>query len=144
MAEVFARSTGARAPSCKALSLDHPSVSLPVLEFFPPLLIVPDLVDIIATGNCENAMRHCPPQHLAGSVLCAIAEFGTARGSAGADRHAYAELAPIFLGSQRSSATAISPRSRNHAGAGRICPPRRGCTGANGRITWRSSRSPTA
>src|SRR5665213_1938418 len=53
MAEVFARSTEAPAAIVQALSLDQPSVALPVLEH-SPLLIDADLVDIIATGNCET------------------------------------------------------------------------------------------
>ncbi len=52
MAEVFARSSDAPAAIVQALSLDQPSVALPVLEH-SPLLIDADLVDIIATGNCE-------------------------------------------------------------------------------------------
>src|SRR6201994_3039508 len=50
MAEVFARSTEAPGAIVQALSLDQPSVALPVLEH-SPLLIDADLVDLIATGN---------------------------------------------------------------------------------------------
>src|SRR5665213_410603 len=60
MAEVFSRSTEAPATIVQALSLDQPSVALPVLEH-SPLLIDADLVDIIATGNrvtqCTIARR---------------------------------------------------------------------------------------
>src|ERR1700675_118957 len=49
MAEVFARSVEAPAAIVQALSLDQPSVALPILEH-SPLLIDADLV---ATGNCE-------------------------------------------------------------------------------------------
>src|ERR1700733_6882931 len=52
MAEVFARSNDAPAAIVQALSVDQPSVALPVLEH-SPLLIDADLVDIIATGNCD-------------------------------------------------------------------------------------------
>src|SRR6202035_2720729 len=52
MAEVFARSAEGPAAIVQALSVDQPSVALPVLEH-SPLLIDADLVDIIATGNCE-------------------------------------------------------------------------------------------
>ena len=52
MAEVFARSAEAPAAIVQALALDQPSVALPVLEH-SPLLIDADLVDIVATGNCE-------------------------------------------------------------------------------------------
>src|SRR5258708_9745657 len=50
MAEVFARSAEAPAAIVQALSLDQPSVALPILEY-SPLLIDADLVDIIATAN---------------------------------------------------------------------------------------------
>src|SRR6201987_6331674 len=53
MAEVFARSTQAPAAIVRALSLDQPSVALPVLEH-SPLLIDADLVDIVATDNSET------------------------------------------------------------------------------------------
>ena len=60
MAEVFARSVEAPAAIVQALSLDQPSVSLPVLEY-SPLLIDADLVDIVATPNeaiqCAIARR---------------------------------------------------------------------------------------
>ncbi len=52
MAEVFARSAEAPAAIVQALSLDQPSIALPILEH-SPLLIDADLVDIVATGNCE-------------------------------------------------------------------------------------------
>src|SRR5260370_4907339 len=52
MAEVFARSADAPAAIVQALSLDQPSVALPVLEH-SPLLIESHPVDIIAPGNGE-------------------------------------------------------------------------------------------
>src|ERR1700710_3218390 len=60
MAEVFARSADAPAAIVQALSVDQPSVALPVLEH-SPLLSDADLVDIVATGNgvmqCAIARR---------------------------------------------------------------------------------------
>ncbi len=53
MADVFARSADAPAAIVQALALDQPSVALPILEH-SPLLIDADLVDLIATGNCET------------------------------------------------------------------------------------------
>src|ERR1700759_4749951 len=53
MAEVFARSFDAPAAIVQALSLDQPSVALPVLEH-SPLLIDADLVDIVSTGTTET------------------------------------------------------------------------------------------
>src|ERR1700758_4500704 len=50
VAEVFARSAEAPAAIVQALSVDQPSVAVPVLEH-SPLLIDADLVDIVATGN---------------------------------------------------------------------------------------------
>src|SRR6516165_1148105 len=76
MAEVFARAADAPAAIVQALSLDQPSVSLPVLEH-SPLLIDADLVDLVATGNsemqCAIARRVCLPA----SVCAAIAEVGS-------------------------------------------------------------------
>src|ERR1700743_1076263 len=52
MAEVLARSTEPPAAIVQALSLDQPSVALPILEH-SPLLIDADLVDIVATAGSE-------------------------------------------------------------------------------------------
>src|SRR6201994_254702 len=76
MAEVFARSTEAPAAIVQALSLDQPSVALPVLEF-SPLLIDTDLVDLIATGNDATQCAIARRIHLPSSVSAAIAEVGT-------------------------------------------------------------------
>src|SRR6202453_425786 len=67
MAEVFARSAEAPAAIVQALSLDQPSVALPVLEH-SPLLIDADLVDIVATGNCETQCAIARRIHLPASV----------------------------------------------------------------------------
>src|SRR4030088_3799756 len=76
MAEVFARSADAPAAIVQALSLDQASVALPVLEH-SPLLIDADLVDIVATGNCEMRCAIARRIHLPSSVCAAIAEVGT-------------------------------------------------------------------
>src|SRR3984885_5823680 len=76
MAEVFARSAQAPAAIVQALSLDQPSVSLPVLDH-SPLLVGADLVDIAATGNCETQCPIARRIHLPASVSAAIAEVGT-------------------------------------------------------------------
>src|SRR3981189_2765381 len=94
MAEVFSRAPEAPAAIVQALSLDQPSVALPVLEH-SPLLIDADLVDIIATGNdqmqCAIARRiNLPP-----SVCAAIAEVGSAAAALELIENAYAELAPF-------------------------------------------------
>jgi uncharacterized protein (DUF2336 family) len=94
MAEVFARSADAPASIVQALSLDQPSVALPVLEH-SPLLIDADLVDIVATGNdqmqCAIARRiNLPP-----SVSAAIAEVGTPAAALELIENAHAELAPF-------------------------------------------------
>src|SRR3954470_2908179 len=94
MAEVFARSTEAPAGIVQALSLDQPSVALPVLEY-SPLLIDADLVDIIATGNCETQCAIARRINLPASVAAAIAEVGTAAASLELIENAYAELAPF-------------------------------------------------
>lgn len=97
MAEVFARSAEAPAAIVQALSVDQPSVALPVLEY-SPLLIDADLVDIVATGNdqmqCAIARRiNLPP-----SVSAAIAEVGTPAAALELIENAYAELAPFSWG----------------------------------------------
>src|ERR1700712_580601 len=76
-AEVFARSTDAPAAIVQALSLDQPSVALPVLEH-SPLLIDADLVDLIATGDGETQCAIARRVNLPPSVSAAIAEVGTA------------------------------------------------------------------
>src|SRR5712664_3816281 len=94
MAEVFARSTDAPAAIVQALSLDQASVALPVLEY-SPLLIDADLVDIIATGNCEMQCAIARRNNLPASVCAAIAEVGTAAAALELIENAYAELAPF-------------------------------------------------
>src|ERR1700730_16028490 len=94
MAEVFAHSPDAPAAIVQALSLDQPSVALPVLEY-SPLLIDADLVDIIATGNCEMQCAIARRINLPASVCAAIAEVGTPSAALELIEHAYADLAPF-------------------------------------------------
>jgi uncharacterized protein (DUF2336 family) len=94
MAEVFARSTEAPGAIVQALSLDQPSVALPVLEH-SPLLIDADLVDLIATGGCETQCAIARRVNLPPSVCAAIAEVGTASAALELIENAYAEL-PAF------------------------------------------------
>src|ERR1700736_6059456 len=94
MAEVFARSTEAPAAIVQALSLDQPSVALPVLEH-SPLLIDADLVDIIATGDCQMQCAIARRVNLPASVCAAIAEVGTPAAALELIENAYAELAPF-------------------------------------------------
>src|SRR5712675_313573 len=94
MAEVFARSSDVPAAIVQALSLDQASVALPVLEH-SPLLIDADLVDIIATGNCEMQCAIARRINLPASVCAAIAEVGTAAAALELIENAYAELAPF-------------------------------------------------
>src|ERR1700730_16856875 len=92
MAEVFARSTEAPAAIVQALSLDQPSVALPVLEH-SPLLIDADLVDIVATGNCETQCAIARQIVVPASVCAAIAEVGSAAAALELIENPYAELA---------------------------------------------------
>src|ERR1700758_3914529 len=92
MAEAFARSTEAPAAIVRALSLDQPSVALPILEH-SPLLIDADLVDIVATGNCEMQCAIARRINLPASVCAAIAEVGCAAAALELIENAYAELA---------------------------------------------------
>jgi len=94
MAEVFSRSTEAPAAIVQALSLDQPSVALPILEH-SPLLIDADLVDIVATGNCETQCAVARRVNLPASVCAAIAEVGTPSAALELIENAYAELAPF-------------------------------------------------
>jgi uncharacterized protein (DUF2336 family) len=94
MAEVFARSSDAPAAIVQALSLDQVSVALPVLEH-SPLLIDADLVDIIATGNCEMQCAVARRVNLPASVCAAIAEVGSASAALELIENAYAELPPF-------------------------------------------------
>ena len=94
MAEVFARSTEAPCAIVQALSLDQPSVALPVLEH-SPLLIDADLVDLIATGNGETQCAIARRVNLPSSVCAAIAEVGTASAALELIENAYAELPPF-------------------------------------------------
>src|SRR6201994_2959838 len=94
MAEVFARSAQAPAAIVQALSLDQPSVALPVLEH-SPLLIDADLVDIVATGNSETQCAIARRIDLPASVCAAIAEVGTAAAALELIENASAELPPF-------------------------------------------------
>src|SRR6202166_1118049 len=94
MAEVFARSSQAPAAIVQALSVDQPSVALPVLEH-SPLLIDADLVDIVATGDCQMQCAIARRIHLPASVCAAIAEVGSAAAALEVIENAYAELAPV-------------------------------------------------
>jgi uncharacterized protein (DUF2336 family) len=94
MAEVFARSADAPAAIVQALSLDQPSIALPILEH-SPLLIDADLVDIVATGNSETQCAIARRVNLPPSVSAAIAEVGTAAAALELIENAYAELAPF-------------------------------------------------
>ena len=92
MAQVFARSGQAPAAVVQALSLDQPSVALPILEH-SPLLIDADLVDIVATGNNETQCAIARRIGLQASVCAAIAEVGTAEAALELIENPYAELA---------------------------------------------------
>src|ERR1700749_3603124 len=94
MAEVFARSTEAPAAIVQALSLDQPSVSLPVLEH-SPLLIDADLVDIVATGDSEMQCAIARRVNLPAAVAAAIAEVGAASAALELIENPHAELAPF-------------------------------------------------
>ena len=94
MAEVFARSLEAPGAIVQALSLDQPSVALPVLEH-SPLLIDADLVDIIATGNCVMQCAIARRINLPASVCAAIAEVVSAAAALELIENPNAELAPF-------------------------------------------------
>src|SRR3981189_2068479 len=93
MAEVFSRSHDAPAAIVQALSLDQPTVALPILEH-SPLLIDADLVDIVATGNCETQCAIARRIRLPASVCAAIAEVGSAAAALGLIEKAYGRRPP--------------------------------------------------
>src|SRR5450432_4757168 len=94
MAEVFARSASAPAAIVEALAVDQTSVALSVLEY-SPLLIDADLVDLVATGNCDIQCAIARRRHLPASVCAAIAEVGSPAAALELIENAYAELAPF-------------------------------------------------
>ena len=94
MADVFARSAEAPAAIVQALSLDQPSIALPVLEH-SPLLIDADLVDIVATGNNDMQCAIARRIRLPASVCAAIAEVGSPAAALELIENANAELPPF-------------------------------------------------
>src|ERR1700756_1273133 len=94
MAQVFARSGETPAAIVQALSPDQPSIALPILEH-SPLLIDADLVDIVATGNCEMQCAIARRTGLPASVCAAIAEVGSAAAALELIENPYAGLAPF-------------------------------------------------
>ena len=94
MAQVFSRSAEAPAAIVQALSLDQAAIALPILEH-SPLLIDADLVDIVATGNCEMQCAIARRNNLPASVCAAIAEVGSAAAALELIENADAELAPF-------------------------------------------------
>ncbi|ABD88652.1 DUF2336 domain-containing protein [Rhodopseudomonas palustris] len=94
MSEVFARSADAPASIIRALSTDQASVAVPVLEF-SPLLIDADLVDIVATGNCQMQCAIARRAALPASVCAAIAEVGSPSAALELIENPHAELAPF-------------------------------------------------
>jgi uncharacterized protein (DUF2336 family) len=94
MAEAFSRSAEAPAAIVRALSLDQTSVALPILEH-SPLLIDADLVDIVATGNCEMQCAIARRIKVPPPVCAAIAEVGSAAAALELIENPYAELAPF-------------------------------------------------
>jgi len=77
MAQVFARSEDAPAVIVRALAQNPASVASPVLEH-SPLLTEADLIDIVATGDCEVQCAIARRMHLTAPVCAAIAEVGCA------------------------------------------------------------------
>jgi uncharacterized protein (DUF2336 family) len=94
MAEVFAGSAKAPATIVQALSLDQPSVALPILEY-SPLLIDADLVDLVATGNSETQCAIARRINLPAPVCAAIAEVGSAAAALELIENPHAVLAPF-------------------------------------------------
>ncbi|MBI3700141.1 MAG: DUF2336 domain-containing protein [Afipia sp.] len=96
MAEVFARSADVPASIVAALSVDQPSVAIPILEH-SPLLIDADLVDIVATGNPETQCAIARRAELPPSVSAAIAEVGCASAALELIENPAAALVPFSI-----------------------------------------------
>ncbi len=96
MAEVFARSADAPPAIVQALSVDQPSVALPILEY-SPLLIDADLVDIVATGNSDTQCAIARRASLPPPIGAAIAEVGHAAATLELIENPDAALAPFSL-----------------------------------------------
>ncbi len=94
MAEVFAGSADAPAAIVQALSLDQPSVALPILEY-SPLLLDADLVDLVATGNSETQCAIARRMNLPASVCAAVAEVGSPAAALELIENPQAVLAPF-------------------------------------------------
>jgi uncharacterized protein (DUF2336 family) len=94
MAEVFGRSATAPAAIVQALSVDQPSVAIPVLEH-SPLLIDADLVDIVATGSCDVQCAVARRASVPVSICAAIAEVGSAAAALELIENPGADLAPL-------------------------------------------------
>ena len=122
MAEVFARSNDAPAAIVQALSLDQPSVALPVLEH-SPLLIDADLVDLVATGNCDMQCAVARRVNLPASVCAAIAEVGSASAALEeADRNGLCRTRAVLMGSHRRAPRPSCGDPGIDAGAGEDLP----------------------
>ncbi|OPH83338.1 hypothetical protein B2M20_07600 [Nitrobacter vulgaris] len=94
MADVFARSASAPPAIVRALSVDQPSVAIPILEH-SPLLIDADLVDIVATGSCEVQCAVARRVHVPVSVCAALAEVGSAAAALELIENPGANIAPM-------------------------------------------------
>ncbi len=93
MAEVFARAADAPAAIVRSLSLDQPSVALPILEH-SPLLVDADLIDMLSLADGETQCAIARRAKLAAPVCSVIAETGTAEAALELIQNAYAELVP--------------------------------------------------
>ena len=131
MAEVFARSTEAPGAIVQALSLDQPSVALPVLEH-SPLLIDADLVDIDRDRQLRDAMRDRPPRQSAGLGMCGDRRSRHRVGGARADRKRLRRTGAVFVGPHRRAPRPSRRDPGIDAGAGRSA---RGDAGRAGRQT---------
>jgi uncharacterized protein (DUF2336 family) len=96
MAEVFARSADAPPAIVAALAVDQASIAVPILEH-SPLLFDADLVDIVATGNCEIQCAIARRTDLPPSVCAAIAEVGSPSSALELIENPRAELAAFSL-----------------------------------------------
>ncbi|MBV9261385.1 MAG: DUF2336 domain-containing protein, partial [Pseudolabrys sp.] len=96
LAEVFAASQSAPPVIVHALAADQPDIAVPILER-SPLLLEPDLVDLVATGQREAQTAIASRLLLSRPVSAAIAEVGCAQACLALLENPNAEVTAVSL-----------------------------------------------
>jgi uncharacterized protein (DUF2336 family) len=96
LAEVFAGCEDAPSTVVHALAGDQPDVAAPILQR-SPLLLDADLVEAVASGECERQIAIASRAGLPCSVSAAIAEVGSAEACLVLLENEAAEIVPFSL-----------------------------------------------